>query len=153
MPTKREQRKERRASAEARRKARVVGNIVVGLLVVGGLLLLWFLTSQPAQPLASAQVIELGRQVYAQNCAACHGDTGQGHVLAAAPALDDSEHAWHHPDGQIQQLIQAGGQNMPAFTGQLSHEEIIAVIRYLQTWWTADQLASQQQASQQYPLE
>lgn len=94
MPTKREQRDERRASAEARRKSRLFGNLVVGLLVVGGLVLLWILTNQPAQPLAS-----------------------------------------------------------PAFGEQLSHEEIVAVIRYVQTWWTADQLASQQQASQQSPLQ
>ena len=104
------------------------------------------------EPLASAAQLQLGEQVYAQTCAVCHGDRGQGHVLPAAPALDDSEHAWHHPDAQIQQLIVLGGPTMPALGGQLNHEEVVAVIRYIQTWWTPEQLQAQQEFSHQYPL-
>jgi mono/diheme cytochrome c family protein len=153
MPSKREQREMRRASAEARRRNRWIGNLVVAAVVVGGLALLWFLTNKPAQTLAPPEVIALGQDVYAENCAACHGDLGQGHVLAAAPALDASEHAWHHPDRLIQQLLVDGGQTMPAFGEVLTDEEIVAVIRYIQTWWTADQIASQQQASEEFPMQ
>ena len=60
--------------------------------------------------------LALGAQVYVENCAACHGPKGEGHAdIAAAPALDASEHAWHHADGQLQQLILEGGQIMPSF--------------------------------------
>jgi mono/diheme cytochrome c family protein len=41
---------------------------------------------------------------------------------------------------------------MPAFGDQLTDTEILAVIRYIQTWWTADQIDSQQQASESYPF-
>ncbi len=104
------------------------------------------------EPLASAAQLQLGEQVYAQTCAVCHGADGQGHALPAAPALDDSEHAWHHPDAQIQQLILLGGPTMPALGDQLSPKEVVAVIRYIQTWWTPQQLEAQQELSRQYPL-
>jgi mono/diheme cytochrome c family protein len=42
---------------------------------------------------------------------------------------------------------------MPAFGEQLNHDEIVAVIRFMQTWWTADQLAAQQTASQSNPIQ
>lgn len=96
----------------------------------------------------------LGAQVYAEYCAACHGLNGEGHAeVLAAPALDASEHAWHHPDGQLQQLILEGGQDMPSFRERLTDEEIIAVIRYFQTWWAPGQLQSQQSISEQWPLQ
>jgi mono/diheme cytochrome c family protein len=66
--------------------------------------------------------------------------------------LDNSEHAWHHPDGQIQELTINGGNMMPAFGDKLGDEEIKAVIRYLQTWWTAEQFAAQQKAGQSNPF-
>ena len=63
-----------------------------------------------------------------------------------------SEHAWHHADGQLQLLITNGGQVMPSFGVKLTNDEIIAVIRYFQTWWTQNQLDSQQSLSEQDPL-
>lgn len=96
----------------------------------------------------------LGKQVYAEYCAACHGPNGKGHAeVEVAPALDASEHAWHHPDGQLQQLIIEGGQTMPAFGEHLTNGEIIAVIRYFQSWWAPGQLQSQQSMSRQFPLQ
>lgn len=98
-------------------------------------------------------MVALGRQVYAESCASCHGAQGEGHAeLIQAPALDETEHAWHHADGQLQDLLTNGGALMPAFGDQLTDEEMLAVISYIQTWWTADQLASQQRASESYPF-
>jgi mono/diheme cytochrome c family protein len=122
-------------------------------LVLASAAILVYLSIQPGEPIASAEVIALGAQVYGEACANCHGDQGQGHAFVEqAPALDNSEHAWHHPDGQIQDLIMNGGSMMPAFGDKLGDEEIKAVIRYFQTWWTAEQLATQQRASQSSPL-
>jgi mono/diheme cytochrome c family protein len=122
-------------------------------LVLASAAILAYLSIQSGEPIASAEVIALGAQVYGEACANCHGDQGQGHAFVEqAPALDNSEHAWHHPDGQIQDLIMNGGSMMPAFGDKLGDEEIKAVIRYFQTWWTAEQLATQQRASQSSPL-
>ena len=98
--------------------------------------------------------MSVGAQVYADYCAACHGPNGEGRTeIAAAPALDSSEHAWHHADGQLQQIILDGGQTMPAFRDTLSNQEVIAVVRYFQTWWADGQLQSQQSLSAQIPFQ
>lgn len=80
-------------------------------------------------------------------------EQGQSHMLPEAPALNETEHAWHYPDGQIQELIKNGGKVMPSLGDQLTDEQIVAVIRYIQTWWTPDQLRQQQARSLQYPLQ
>ncbi|NOZ70680.1 MAG: cytochrome c [Chloroflexi bacterium] len=97
-------------------------------------------------------VLALGEQTYRQTCAACHGEKGEGHILPEAPALNQREHAWHHPDGQIQEIIKNGGVKMPPLGEQLTNEQIVAVIRYIQNWWTPRQLAQQQARSKQFPL-
>lgn len=153
MSTKRERRAARREEAITSRSRRRLANLV--LIALGLALIAYFvyIGNRPADALVSEEVLALGARVYAENCASCHGDQGQGHVLVEqAPALDSSEHAWHHPDGQIQQLIEQGGTTMPAFGDKLDQDEIFAVIRFIQTWWTAEQLAAQQEASQNHPL-
>jgi mono/diheme cytochrome c family protein len=110
-------------------------------------------SNQTAEPLASEPTILQGEQVFAQNCATCHGEQGEGHAaVVQAPALNGDEHAWHHPDGQLQEIIINGGVEMPSFQDDLSNEEVAAVIRYFQTLWRADQLKAQQANSAQNPL-
>ena len=135
--------------------------IALSALILGSLLIIVLvIISQINRDLPAAvamsvdnDTLALGEKVYQTTCASCHGEKGEGHVLEAAPALDASEHAWHHPDGQIQMLIKNGGRIMPALGDQLTDEEIVAVIRYIQTWWTADQLRRQQASSVQFPLQ
>jgi len=149
----REKQEARQAKAIAESRNRKLINSLLIALALAVAAYFVSLSIRPAQPLASAEVIALGAQVYSENCASCHGDQGQGHAFVEqAPALDNSEHAWHHPDGQIQDLIINGGSIMPAFGNKLGNEEIEAVIRYFQTWWTAEQLSTQQKASQNSPL-
>ncbi|HEY53115.1 MAG TPA: cytochrome c [Caldilineae bacterium] len=144
-----------RRQAKVRRRRMTYAAIAGGALLIVALFALAVVNgSKPAEPLANEETIALGQQVYEQTCAACHGAQGEGHAaIAEAPALDETEHAWHHPDGQIQQLIINGGQQMPALGEQLSDEEIVAVIRYIQTWWDPAQLAQQQDRSRQMPLQ
>jgi len=79
----------------------------------------------------------------------------EGHANdLAAPALDSSEHASHHPDQQIHDLIVNGkfglGRQMPAFEDQLSDEEVHAIISYPHTLWTTDQIQAQQDLSRRW---
>lgn len=103
--------------------------------------------------LSDEELLERGQSVYEQNCIACHGPGGEGHgEVKQAPALNGSEHSWHHPDGDLYRIVSDGLINMPSFKEELSHEERIAVIRYFQSWWPADMLSIQQSASKQNPM-
>lgn len=107
-------------------------------------------------PLAPVMV-KAGRNVYRQACASCHGARGEGapnwERLDAkgdmpAPPHDQHGHTWRHSDGMLYRIIQNGWRDefnktkqltMPAFAGQLSPKETVAVIAYLKTLWTRDQ--------------
>ncbi len=64
-----------------------------------------------------------------------------------APPLNGDGHTWHHADGLLYRVVSQGGKiledprvpsfksGMPAFGGQLSHEEIVAVIEYVESLW------------------
>ena len=98
----------------------------------------------------------LGSQVFANICAACHGENAQGYANALqAPALDASEHAPEHPDQQVHDWIVNGklgfGRQMPAFGDQLTDDEVHAVIEYLHTLWTPEQLEIQQDITSRWP--
>ena len=106
--------------------------------------------------LETGQVVE-GQTVYLQTCATCHGENAEGNANElAAPALDETGHAWHHPDQQIYDWIVNGklgmGSQMPALGEELSDEEVFAVIDYLHTLWTPQQLADQQSITERYPV-
>lgn len=96
-----------------------------------------------------------GQEVYLRVCAECHGPNGEGRANElAAPALDESEHAWHHPDQQIRDWIVNGklglGREMPAYGEELTDDEVDAVIVYLHTLWTPEQLEQQQNVTDRY---
>jgi mono/diheme cytochrome c family protein len=72
-----------------------------------------------------------GRAVYANNCARCHGTTGQGGVgpKLSAPALKKQ-----FADIRTQILFVSQGSGvMPAFGTTLSPSEIQAVVAYTRT--------------------
>lgn len=69
-----------------------------------------------------------GREVYARNCVACHGAAGQG---GTGPKLSDGVVIDRYPDVADHVGIIVNGKNqMPAYGGKLSDEEIEAVVRY-----------------------
>ena len=97
-----------------------------------------------------------GREVYLRVCASCHGQNAKGYANALqAPALDATEHAYEHPDQQIHDWIVNGklGRkfDMPALGDQLSDDDVHAVIDYLHTLWTQEQLAIQQNITSRWP--
>ncbi len=118
--------------------------IAVAIVFIGGGALLVNSTRQPITPADPELALRLGESVYQENCAVCHGEQGEGHIQFDAPALDSTEHAWHHADTQIIGLIRTGGQQMPAVGANFSPEEVDAVIAYVKQWWTPQQRNAQQ---------
>ena len=98
----------------------------------------------------STEQVVLGREVFTQNCAVCHGAEAQGTVSDWREKLDDgsfpppplngSAHAWHHPQEVLLRVIDYGGEamggKMPAFIDVLEVDEKLAAVAYFQSFWT-----------------
>ena len=97
--------------------------------------------------------VALGRRVYAEQCAGCHGANLEGQPgwqsrkpdgRLPAPPHDVSGHTWHHPDGVLFRITKLGpaaivGENyrsdMPGFEGALSDTEIRAALAFIKSTW------------------
>lgn len=128
------------------------------LLILGG----WFYTNssltEPNQPGVSLfpnkdNIISVGKRVYGQNCASCHGLNLQGAPnwrqrdedgYLPAPPHDRSGHTWHHSADYLFKMTKYGiekmiGQkypnNMPVFASVLHDNDIIAVLSYIKSTW------------------
>ena len=96
----------------------------------------------------------LGQEVYSRFCAQCHGENAEGHAYPAAPALDDSEHAWHHPDVHLIEWINQGKigfAQMPAYGDQLTADEVDALIVFIKSLWLDEHRSFQERINQRYP--
>jgi mono/diheme cytochrome c family protein len=118
----------------------------------------------------SEERIDLGKEIYAGNCATCHGANGEGRPnwmlrgedgLYLPPPHDNTGHTWHHSDGLLFQIVKYGGASlgipnfqsgMPAFEQTLDDSEIRAVITYLKTLWESEQREFQGKASERDPF-
>lgn len=152
--------------------SKVMSRLVFGLILVvlgGALAVQWWPTPRvEADPDDAAQVAA-GRVVYTQYCAACHGDRLQGQPdwekrlpngRMPAPPHDESGHTWHHPDPVLFGIIRTGlvppyapdgyQSDMPAFGEHLSDAEIMAVLAYIKSHWSAKIQAWQAEKTQQY---
>jgi mono/diheme cytochrome c family protein len=119
---------------------------------------------------ADAARIRAGRAIYQQACASCHGAHGEGasgwqerdaNGELPAPPHDSKGHTWKHSNAMLYRLVQDGWRDpfnrterltMPAFKGQLSREQTIAVIDYLKTLWTPEQRRFQAEDSRRQPF-
>ena len=82
-----------------------------------------------------------GKEVFAANCVACHGDTGRGDGPAAGafdppPANLYEDHVQILTDGAMFSIIHNGveGSGMPAFEGTIDEEDIWNVVNYIRTF-------------------
>jgi mono/diheme cytochrome c family protein len=120
----------------------------------------------PPLPTLDPDTVALGRTVYTENCAVCHGANLEGHPdwktpnedgSYRPPPHDASGHTWHHPDSVLIETIRLGGSrlagnlaglsNMPAFGEVLSDEEIAAVLTYIKSSWPAEERQYQWEAT------
>jgi len=101
------------------------------------------------------QVIE-GQALFADHCAACHGDNGQGadnwtlpNALGVRPAppLNGSGHAWHHSLADLSHTVMQGRGVMPAWKGTLSEAEVMATIAWTQSLWPKEIYTAWSQAN------
>ena len=99
------------------------------------------------------RLVAIGRQVYAENCASCHGDNLEGEPdwrdrkadgKLPAPPHDQTGHTWHHADKLLFKITKFGlkrfagkdyESDMPVYDGILSDEEIIAVLSFIKSTW------------------
>jgi mono/diheme cytochrome c family protein len=98
-------------------------------------------------------VLVRGAEVYAQQCASCHGKNLEGQPnwrsrlptgRMPAPPHDESGHTWHHNDRLLFRLTKEGpavvvGNNhqsdMKGYAETLSDRDIIAVLSYIKSKW------------------
>ena len=158
--------KERKVAQQRdKRNQRILwGGVLTGVLLIFVGAIASF-SAQPAYAIdpADPQLIALGQQVYATQCAGCHGPNLEGEAnwnlpsadgLIKAPPHDETGHTWHHNNAYLIDSIAKGGARlpsdagvsaMPAYENILSEEEIGAVLSYIQSTWPADILAQQSQ--------
>lgn len=99
------------------------------------------------------ELVLLGKDVYAQQCAACHGANLEGQAnwrqrdnkgYMPAPPHDANGHTWHHPDEYLFSVTKYGIEetlgreypnNMPAYETHLTDKQIVAVLSYIKSTW------------------
>jgi len=119
------------------RRATWIG--AISLIVLGATLMAWY--SVPTTPLtgradpqpATQEILTQGSVLYAQNCAVCHGASGEGNGkpgtrLTAATGQ-------RYTDGDLYWLLTNGvaGKGMPPYNTRLSPTERWQVVRYLRS--------------------
>lgn len=101
-----------------------------------------------------ATKVMLGKRVYEQHCASCHGASLEGQPnwkqrrpdgRLPAPPHDESGHTWHHHDSVLFGMVKKGlvpdyappgyESDMPAFGSKLSDQEIWAVLSFIESHW------------------
>ena len=137
-------------------------NLGIALGVTISLGLVYFLALPSKQDDASVtllpkdkEVVMLGKNIYAQNCASCHGVSLEGQAnwqqrdadgYLPAPPHDETGHTWHHPDSYLFLMTKYGIEkmigktypnNMPAYKGKLTDEEILAALSYIKSTWSS----------------
>jgi len=125
--------------------------LVLGLAILGTFQ--FYILREPARIQANLvadqeAAVEAGAGLYTENCAACHGDQGEGLV---GPPLNSRELLRTTPDELLFSLTRTGvpGTNMPAwgqvFGGPFTDEQVDQLVSYLRAWEpTAPQIVVEQ---------
>jgi len=99
----------------------------------------------------SSADVRRGEQIFAANCAACHGARAQGEIVGSlkVPPLNGSGHSAHHPlDDLLDHVANGGapkGGKMPAFGALLDESERRAAIAWVQSLWPDEAFRNWQQ--------
>ncbi len=146
-------------SAATKRALGKLGAAVAAAAMAAAFLAYFFFpfANSPAGELTpdDAKVVRRGMEVYAAQCAACHGAQLEGQPgwrrrgadnRLPAPPHDASGHTWHHPDEMLITITKHGPaavlttpyeSNMPAYAGVLSDADIHAALSYIKSTWPA----------------
>ncbi len=156
-----------RSRARKHRKF-MLASILSGVLAVVGGIGIWFYwppALSSSAPINPAQ-IAMGRVVYQQICASCHGVNLEGQPdwkdlnpngKLPAPPHDVTGHTWHHADSVLLQIIEEGTaafigdgyeSDMPGFGEVLSDQEIKAVLEFIKSNWSEREREYQEQFNQ-----
>lgn len=121
--------------------------LLAGLAALG-VVIVSLTMPRPGERWYGREEVELGRQLYAQHCAQCHGVGAQGAAnwqkpgpdgKMPPPPLNGTGHAWHHPMRDLVSVIQNGTPgNMPAWRDKLSGDDTRAVIAWFQSLWPGE---------------
>lgn len=93
-------------------------------------------SSVAAAPSPTPDQLAAARATYAESCALCHKENGEGGMVKIenkrlkAPALN-SGHALGHSDEDLAKRIATGGDGMPAFKDKLKPEQINDLVRFI----------------------
>ena len=101
-----------------------------------------------------AKTVAQGQQIYAENCASCHGANLEGQPdwkrpgangRLPAPPHDVTGHTWHHTDEVLFGLTKYGAAkfaglenyetDMPIYEDDLTDDEIVAVLSFIKAQW------------------
>lgn len=76
--------------------------------------------------------VSAGQQIYAQNCAVCHGPEGKGQTMMGAPNLTDNTWLYGGSPGVIRQTIKNGRSGkMPAHKDFLGEDKVHLLAAYV----------------------
>ena len=98
-------------------------------------------SSQEFNSQKSAEFSDDVLEIFASNCASCHGTAGQGSTIA--PALDNPDLRARLDDSEIKAIIANGrpGTAMPAWKNRLTESQINALSSLIRNW---DELDTEQ---------
>jgi mono/diheme cytochrome c family protein len=95
--------------------------------------------------LVDPSVMELGRKIYVQQCAVCHGDEGKGFPSEMPPLAGNQSITMSSPVNPIRMVLNGGyapgtkknprPHGMPPFSHILSDDEVAAVVTYIRVAW------------------
>src|SRR5690554_2719900 len=144
----------------------ILATVGVAVAVAGAFI---YSTSRNAGPAfidpSDQQQVVLGKAIYANSCASCHGESLQGQPdwrqrmangRLPAPPHDKTGHTWHHPDAMLFDMVKNGlvpgktappgyESDMPAYREILTDEEIISVLAYIKSSWPPKVLEAQKE--------
>jgi mono/diheme cytochrome c family protein len=94
---------------------------------------------------ASGSPLEVGQRLFSQNCAACHGEFGEGGPNPARPGdviapISSAEYLRTRDDATLRAVINAGQPNFgmspfgTGFGGPLDEQDIDAIVSFLRSW-------------------
>lgn len=131
---------------------------VVVVIVAAGGTYLWTASAEGSDSGVMPKNVDLsvGKALYAESCAACHGANLEGQQnwqspgddgRMPAPPHDATGHTWHHGDQVLFEYTKLGGRalmatqgmefdsGMPGFGDQLSDQEIWNILGFIKSTW------------------